>query len=143
MSGHNPTKSARRGRQCNFISRNLGHKERISIKASITVQFFSWQFCWKSIEILQKFIMGVTNIYFFASKDKEEGMRERGDALNKRIIVKISKLTDWDVYLLLSNRWAHFETITDEICIRLGRGMRHKKMNFPMVKTIQPHLVAK
>ena len=38
--------------------------------------------------------MGVTNIYFFASKDKEEGMRERGEGLNKRIIVKISKLTD-------------------------------------------------
>ena len=38
--------------------------------------------------------MGVTNIYFFASKDKEEEMRGRGDPPNKRIIVKISKLTD-------------------------------------------------
>lgn len=39
--------------------------------------------------------MGVTNIYlFFASKDKEERMRGKGEGLNKRIIVKTSKLTD-------------------------------------------------
>ena len=38
--------------------------------------------------------MGVTNIYLFiASKDKER-MRGKGEGLNKRIIVKTSKLTD-------------------------------------------------
>ena len=58
----------------------------------------------------------------------------RREGLNKWIIVKISKLTEWDVYLLHSNRWAYFNTITKEICIRMGRGMRHKKTEFPYGK---------
>ena len=53
------------GGKCNFISRNLGHKELIKVRASITVSFFPGSFAENQLRYYKSLMGVVCHLFIF------------------------------------------------------------------------------